>query len=92
MFRHKAQRFAEQLVTEVFSSREGAAPGEPSGDPPTVPRALKESQPQEPVQEEARTSPSEPQAYRDESRISEFGELWFRWVQTNIYYVTIHLV
>ncbi|XP_066957162.1 uncharacterized protein [Macrobrachium rosenbergii] len=82
-FRHKAQKFAEQLVTEVFAAREGSVPAEPAGEPPSLPEELKRcsvspdstaAPPAATVAEELK-SPTlqEPQAYRDESRVSEFG-------------------
>lgn len=79
-FRHKAQKFAEQLVTEVFAAREGSVPAEPAGEPPTLPEELKtqaatpDSAPKPPTAEEVSASIQEPQVYRDESRVSEFGE------------------
>ncbi|KAK4306760.1 hypothetical protein Pmani_021420 [Petrolisthes manimaculis] len=82
-FRHKAQRFAEQLVTEVFAAREGSVPAEPAGEPPSMPDELKTQETSteavtEPPQDAATRdtlsdSLQEPQAYRDESRVSEFG-------------------
>lgn len=83
-FRHKAQKFAEQLVTEVFAAREGSVPAEPAGEPPSMPEELKQQdttteatteQQQDTVAQDT-LSPSlqEPQAYRDESRVSEFGK------------------
>lgn len=80
-FRHKAQKFAEQLVTEVFAAREGSVPAEPAGEPPSMPEELKK-QSVSPVSTAAppttadglATDVQEPQAYRDESRVSEFGE------------------
>ncbi|XP_069984239.1 titin isoform X5 [Penaeus vannamei] len=79
-FRHKAQKFAEQLVTEVFAAREGSVPAEPAGEPPSMPEELKK-QSVSPVSTAAppttadglATDVQEPQAYRDESRVSEFG-------------------
>ncbi|KAG0730308.1 Titin [Chionoecetes opilio] len=77
-FRHKAQKFAEQLVTEVFAAREGSVPSEPAGEPPPLPEELKipapttDTAPQPPTTEDL-SSLREPQAYRDESRVSEFG-------------------
>lgn len=79
-FRHKAQKFAEQLVTEVFAAREGSVPAEPAGEPPPLPEELKtqaatpDSGPKAPTEEEVTAAIQEPQAYRDESRVSEFGE------------------
>ncbi|MPC14700.1 Myopalladin [Portunus trituberculatus] len=77
-FRHKAQKFAEQLVTEVFAAREGSVPAEPAGEPPSLPEELKTQAPtteapQQPTTTEDLSSLQEPQAYRDESRVSEFG-------------------
>lgn len=79
-FRHKAQKFAEQLVTEVFAAREGSVPAEPAGEPPALPEELKaqaatpDTAPKPPTAEEVAASIQEPQAYRDESRVSEFGK------------------
>ena len=78
-FRHKAQKFAEQLVTEVFAAREGSVPAEPAGEPPSLPEELKTQAPTteaapQPATTEDLSSLQEPQAYRDESRVSEFGE------------------
>lgn len=80
-FRHKAQKFAEQLVTEVFAAREGSVPAEPAGEPPSIPEELKKQS----VSPDSTAAPlpaaddetdgQEPQAYRDESRVSEFGML-----------------
>ncbi|KAK8746901.1 hypothetical protein OTU49_016887 [Cherax quadricarinatus] len=82
-FRHKAQKFAEQLVTEVFAAREGSVPAEPAGEPPSLPEELRTrsvspdstAMPPSTTAAYEALSPStqEPQAYRDESRISEFG-------------------
>lgn len=77
-FRHKAQKFAEQLVTEVFAAREGSVPAEPAGEPPSLPEELKtqpplSEAPPKPATAEDLSSLQEPQAYRDESRVSEFG-------------------
>lgn len=84
-FRHKAQKFAEQLVTEVFAAREGSVPAEPAGEPPSLPEELRTQSispdstaiPLTTTADYEALSPStqEPQAYRDESRVSEFGEL-----------------
>lgn len=78
-FRHKAQKFAEQLVTEVFAAREGSVPAEPAGEPPAMPEELKTQGPTpdaapKPAAAEDLSAIQEPQAYRDESRVSEFGE------------------
>lgn len=73
-FRNKAQQFAEQLVGEVFASKEGSTESiEPAGDPPVAPPSVEGA------------SPSDPQAYRDESRVSEFGE-WALYLLLNIYW------
>ncbi|XP_063883939.1 titin-like isoform X4 [Scylla paramamosain] len=77
-FRHKAQKFAEQLVTEVFAAREGSVPAEPAGEPPSLPEELKTQPPTSEAPPKLTTtedlsSLQEPQAYRDESRVSEFG-------------------
>lgn len=84
-FRHKAQKFAEQLVTEVFAAREGSVPAEPAGEPPSLPEELKARSSVSPdstampppatlAQEAMSPTTQEPQAYRDESRVSEFGK------------------
>lgn len=80
-FRHKAQKFAEQLVTEVFAAREGSVPAEPAGEPPSLPEELKAQPPTSEAPPKLATaedlsSLQEPQAYRDESRVSEFGECY----------------
>ncbi|CAL4122342.1 unnamed protein product [Meganyctiphanes norvegica] len=83
-FRHKAQKFAEQLVTEVFAGKEGPEPTQSTGEPPIVPTELRSPVSDgDDVIEEASIpttmaeiisgSPQEPQAYRDEKRASEFG-------------------
>ena len=66
-FRTKAQQFAEQLVGEVLASKNGSPPVEPAGEPPKFSDTKAKAEAQV-------VSPSEPQAYRDESRVSEFGE------------------
>lgn len=75
-FRSKAQQFAEKLVEEVFATKEGSAPPEPAGEPPTL----------RPGEEQV--EPREPQAYRDESRVSEYGELLTR---PSLYHQTKHI-
>ena len=94
-FRHKAQKFAEQLVTEVFAGREGSVPAEPAGEPPSLPEELKRcsvspdstAAPPPVTTAEELTSPTvqEPQAYRDESRVSEFGRSFidFKFISLN---------
>ena len=90
-FRNKAQKFAEQLVSEVFAAREGSEPIEPAGEPPALPeelRALSSSaesvtamipprnaSPASISKLSKASTPNEPQAYRDESRVSEYGKL-----------------
>ncbi|XP_042205940.1 titin-like isoform X2 [Homarus americanus] len=77
-FRHKAQKFAEQLVTEVFAAREGSVPAEPAGEPPSLPEELRthsvspDSTAVPPTSTALSPTTQEPQAYRDESRVSEF--------------------
>ena len=69
-FRSKAQQFAQQLVGEVLSARNGVEPSVTTGEPPKFGQVPDHSQLDE---------GTEPQAYRDESRVSEYGEL----IETN---------
>lgn len=62
-FRTKAHQFAEQLVGEVFASKK---------DVPPMPTQL--AQPAE-VDSQPKPDMKDPHAYRDESRVSEYGEL-----------------
>lgn len=75
-FRTKAQKFAQQLVSEVFAGREESHLTEHAVEPPTLSEELKPSPAAEVKQEiqENGLDLSQPQAYRDESRVSEFGK------------------